>query len=176
MPPEGSICPPGFPGLTGLQGPQGDPGRAGAPGIKGDSGWPGNPGLPGKRSPPRPRHHACGEVFPPQKAEHNLPGDLRVILGQHPGSAGVGIAARVPTEPGPVPPLKGLGAPWPGLDSPAQGTCPRPLACPVQGAHPDPAFTAPITRGAVAWVPCPASERLISRNLGGKTRCQAAAS
>lgn len=123
------------------------------------------------RRAPFPDTMLAERCFLPRRLSTNLLGDLRVTLSQHPGSAGVGLAARVPMEPGPVLPLKGLGAPRPGLDSPAQGTHPWPLTCPVQGAHPDPPFTAPITRGAVAWVPRPALERLISEIRGD--RCSA---
>lgn len=122
-PPEGCVCPPGFPGLTGLQGPQGDPGRAGAPGIKGDSGWPGNPGLPGKTS-PLPRHHACGEVFPPQKAKYKPAGRPQGDPQSAPGQCRRGASSKGAHGTGTRAALEGPGGSkaWPG--QPCSGDTP----------------------------------------------------
>ena len=130
-PPEGCVCPPGFPGLTGLQGPQGEPGRVGVPGTKGDSGWPGSPGLPGKTPSPLCRHEAkatCKEAFTPQNDEQKPAGRPQGDSQSAPGQCRGGTEGHMQG-----PPLSEVWcSPWgawgvtrPGLDRPWSGD--RPL-------------------------------------------------
>lgn len=129
-PPEGCVCPPGFPGLTGLQGPQGEPGRAGVPGTKGDYGWPGSPGLPGKTPPlsaDTKQWQPAKRRLLPRTMNRNLPGDLRVTLSQHLGGAEAGQRDRCkgPHREVCCSPWGAWGVTRPSLDRPGSGD--RPL-------------------------------------------------